>query len=169
MTAPHNLVPVALSYPLVRIYSGASVANGPVVTLGGNLALAAFGASIALVGDLDGDGLPGLAVGAADAAYVELFDGPFFPSRGLLPTPLRRASGFGSTLANLGDLDGDGITELAVGAPGAQQNRGRILVYSVDPAGPRIVSIIDPDDATEGSASARHRRMPVDPMTGAAS
>jgi hypothetical protein len=39
--------------------------------------------------------------------------------------PLARSFHFGNSLANLGDLDGDGTTELAVGAPSEDEIRGK--------------------------------------------
>lgn len=169
VTAPSN--PVAVqppSYPgLVRVYSGASPGSGPVVTLSGRSALVGFGASIAQIGDLDGDGRPGLAVGAPGGGYVELFDGPGFASWAVLNTPLRLAALFGHALANLGDIDGDGTTELAIGAPGFQHGTGRVLVYSLDPLGPSAVVQLDPFNATPGSAfGSQVAGLPVDPMTG---
>jgi hypothetical protein len=170
VTAPSNPISVPPpTYPgLVRIYSGASPGNGPVVTLIGQSALAGFGASIAQVGDLDGDGRPGLAVGAPGAGYVELFDGPGFLSWGVVPSPLRPAALFGHSLANLGDLDGNGTIELAVGAPGAQQGTGRVIVYSLDPFGPtNPVVQLDPFSASPGSGfGSQVAGLPVDPMTG---
>lgn len=170
VTAPKNPVSVPPpTYPgLVRIYSGASVASGPVVTLIGQRALVAFGTSIALVGDLDGDGKPALAVGAPGASYVELFDGPGFLSWGVIPSPFRPSALFGQSLANLGDIDGNGTIELAIGAPGTQQGVGRVLVYSLDPSGPtNPVVQLDPFSAAPGTAfGTQVAGLPVDPMTG---
>ncbi len=170
VTAPSNPVSVSPpTYPgLVRIYSGASPGNGPVVTLGGRSALAGFGRSIAQIGDLDGDGRPGLAVGAPGGGYVELFDGPGFLSWAVLTTALRPAALFGHSLANLGDIDGNGTTELAIGAPGTLQGTGRVLVYSLDPLGPtNPVVQLDPFSASPGSGfGSQVAGLPVDPLTG---
>jgi hypothetical protein len=169
VAAPSNPISIPPpSYPgLVRIYSGATPAAGPVVTLVGRSALAAFGSSMTVVGDLDGDGLPGLAIGAPGGRYVEFFDGPSFVSWAVFNSPLPPTAGFGSALANLGDLDGNGTTELAIGAPGAQQGNGRVLVYSLDPRGPIQVVRIESDRTTPGSGfGSAVARLPVDPMTG---
>jgi hypothetical protein len=84
-----------------------------------------LGAALAAV-DLDADGLPELAVGApaagsgSGALYV--FAGPL--PAGTVATGSAAATfsaststGFGTTLAALSDVDGDGLPELAVGAP----------------------------------------------------
>ena len=95
--------------------------------------LSAFGASLAAVGDLDGDGLEELAVGAPfdddggfDRGAVWILflqpDGRIRAVRkisalhGGFDGTLDDADRFGSALAALGDLDGDGVGDLAVGA-----------------------------------------------------
>lgn len=92
-----------------------------------------FGRSLACLGDLDGDGVQDLAVGAPTdstggtrrGAVWILFlreDGTVKRSQkiasgtGGFTGRLRSLDWFGFSLANAGDLDGDGVTDLAVGA-----------------------------------------------------
>lgn len=92
-----------------------------------------FGESLASIGDLDGDGIPDLAVGAfADddggnnrgAIYILFLNtnGTVRNHQKISSTvggfvgPLDASDLFGSSLTSLGDLDGDGVIDLAVGA-----------------------------------------------------
>ena len=123
-------------------------ANGSVKTDvsidGGNLpgleATAEFGGAVAGVGDLNGDGVPDIMVGApyddtfgGDAGVVwTLFmnaDGSVKSSRKTTAgdsLPFQAGAYFGHSIANLGDLDGDGITDVAVGAPNYTHN-GKLM------------------------------------------
>lgn len=94
-----------------------------------------FGASVAGIGDADGDGIPDVAVGTRvfTNGYVRIYSGA---TGGLLQHIAAPAGddGFGWSLAPGGDLDGDGHADFAVGARGAdpagRTNAGRVLVYS---------------------------------------
>ncbi len=107
-----------------------------------------FGVSLAAPGDLDGDGAEDLAVGAcydddggaARGAVWILFlnvDGTVKAEQKISDTAggfgggLDNSDSLGSSLAALGDLDDDGIEDLAVGAPrddDGGQNRGAVWI-----------------------------------------
>jgi hypothetical protein len=115
------------------VKSSQKIASG----IGGGPTLAfadRFGLAVAGLGDLDGDGINDLAVGAIGddtggtyrgAVHVLLMN-----ANGTVKSSQKIANGigggpilanvdvFGIGLATLGDLDGDGVTELAVGASG---------------------------------------------------
>jgi len=105
-----------------------------------------FGAALAALGDVDGDGFADFAVGAPkndeageDAGAVYVYHGG---PRGPLSEPRTRLLGpgpgsqFGTTLAGIGDLDGDGHADLLVGAfaaGGAEE--GAVFLYRGAAAG----------------------------------
>jgi len=91
-----------------------------------------FGVSVGNMGDLDGDGVQDLAVGegnggdSAEGAAWILFmktDGTvkshqkIAESEGNFDGTLNDVDTFGWSVVNLGDLDSNGVTDLAVGAP----------------------------------------------------
>lgn len=94
-----------------------------------------FGFSVAGIGDLDGDGVPDIIAGAPDdndggldrGAVWVLFlnqDGTvrafqkISQTKGGFVGSLVNGDHFGQSVASLGDLDGDGLPEIAVGAHG---------------------------------------------------
>jgi hypothetical protein len=81
---------------------------------------AAFGVGVSGLGDLDGDGIGDLAVGAPGAGGVDLFSGA---SRSVIRTiadpDALAGGGFGFSVADAGDVNADGTDDVAVGAPGS--------------------------------------------------
>src|SRR6266545_3813341 len=89
-------------------------------------ARAYFGAALAGVGDVDGDGVPDLGVGEPsqnvagqdNQGRVFVFSGATGARLRTLGNPDPQAlARFGFALAGVGDVDGDGVPDLAVGAP----------------------------------------------------
>ncbi|MEM7350673.1 MAG: Ig-like domain-containing protein [Acidobacteriota bacterium] len=115
-----------------------------------------FGASLARIDDLNGDGLADLAVGALldddggsnrGAVWILFLDvdstvkghkklsstSPSFPA------PLADSDNLGASAAALGDLDGDGVTDLAVGADRDGTNAvdaGAVWIFFLDGEAP---------------------------------
>ncbi|MFN8024164.1 MAG: FG-GAP-like repeat-containing protein [Acidimicrobiales bacterium] len=114
-----------------------------------------FGGAIAALGDLNGDGVRDLAVGAFQdddgggdrgAAYVLFMnaDGSVLAEQkisdiaGGMVAPLGNGDRFGYGLSGTGDLDGDGIPDLAVGAwanDTGGPDRGAVFVLRLHPDG----------------------------------
>ncbi|MEZ5330974.1 MAG: FG-GAP-like repeat-containing protein [Thermoanaerobaculia bacterium] len=114
-----------------------------------------FGDAVAGIGDLDGDGLPDLAVGAGGdddggfdrGAVWILFLNPngtvrtyqkISSTEGGFAGSLQNGDAFGRALSAIGDLDGDGVTDLAVGAPftnGGGVGRGASWILFLHPGG----------------------------------
>lgn len=93
-----------------------------------------FGTSVTRLPDLDGDGIDELAVGApgdddgavdAGAVWILFFDAfgairreqKISATAGAFGGPLNHNSNFGMGVAGIGDYDGDGLEDLAVGSP----------------------------------------------------
>ncbi len=118
-----------------------------------------FGYSAEPLGDMDHDGLTDLAVGAIldpdgglgrGAVWLLLLDSDgtvkderkISSTQGGFTGPLDDYDSFGRSIANLGDLDGDGLTDLAVGAVadddsanGPGEDRGAVYVLFLNAVG----------------------------------
>lgn len=118
----------------VYLYSGATGALIRTLVSPAPEPFADFGVSVAGLPDVDGDGRGDIAVGApfanpntspTDCGRVYIFSG----ATGALiramgsPLPQTRAY-FGDSIAVLGDINGDGKADLAIGAPGADDGHG---------------------------------------------
>ncbi len=106
-----------------------------------------FGHAVAAIGDLDQDGVADLVVGAPDgkdgvAESGEIYilflnaNGSVRKSTEISGTPYQGTSdhfdwGFGSALTAIGDINGDGIVDLAVGSPRGANGRGAVVLLTL--------------------------------------
>ena len=95
-----------------------------------------YGWAFASLDDVTGDGVDEVIAGMARGVDTTLvLDGATDrPVRELTPPPAHRNGSFGAAVARVGDLNGDGTADLAVGAPGDTLNQrpeaGRVYLYS---------------------------------------
>lgn len=131
VAAPGNSTTLGRVFLYLGSAQGPALAPTPLTTSESNTA---FGYALASAGDLNGDGFGDLVVGApyvgfdVGSAYVFL-GGARGPTMGAVLNHPGGARGiFGSALGS-GDFNGDGLTDLVVGAPFADDSRGRAYVY----------------------------------------
>ncbi len=115
----------------VQIHFGSptGISTVPSVSLELNNAGANMGESLGPAGDVNGDGYTDLIVGAhlygSSGAAAIFLGGPY--STNLTPTTSRFGGAantlLGSSIANAGDVNGDGYADAIVGAPGASNGQ----------------------------------------------
>lgn len=115
----------------VFVYNGATgreLVRPGLLNLGGSMDGDLFGRSVAGLGDATGDGIPDFAVGGN--GFVRVLNGATFALHAVItPLPPVVSNSFGWTVAGIGDINGDGRGDIAVGAPAAMPG-GVVQVFS---------------------------------------
>jgi len=134
----------------VYVFSGASGAL--LHRFDGTSATANFGAAMAPIDDIDGDGRRELLVGAPGTEVMGRGNGGQVMiisslDRSVLwasdETFVRRGFRLGACVAAMGDQDGDGVPDLVAGAPGAVSDAGMVLGFS-GATGERLLIMVGP-------------------------
>jgi hypothetical protein len=106
------------------VYYGGPLFDGTSdLTIEDHTGESSFGVSVANAGDLNNDGYTDLVIGAngANKAFV-YYGGPLFDGTSDLTIEDHTGeSSFGRSVANAGDLNNDGYTDLVIGASGANK------------------------------------------------
>ena len=126
------------------VYNGSPSGLGanPAWTAEGNQGSANFGSSVASAGDVNGDGYSDVIVGAHKYDHGEINEGRAFvyngSATGLAAGPAWTAESdqteawFGSSVATAGDVNGDGYSDVIIGAylyDDGETDEGRAFVY----------------------------------------
>lgn len=126
----------------IYLGSATSISNTPALTLTGT---GAFGTAVSTAGDVNGDGFSDIIVGAptyeqpsslieSGAAFVYYGSSAGIVASSVvtlsitIPSPVD-GDRFGATVSTAGDLNGDGLTDLVIGAPGRASGTGEVHLY----------------------------------------
>ena len=128
--------------------TSAGLSSTPVRTWHGGQAAARFGAAVGGVGDVNADGFDDVLIGATGFDAGEMDEGAAFLFLGGPAGPPATAAwsvegnqagaSLGASVAALGDLNGDGFGDVAVGVPlfdGGQVDEGQVRVFAGSSSG----------------------------------
>lgn len=141
-----------------------SALGSPSVTFQGPAAVA-YGQQIVNIGDIDADGRTDIAISAPGASTIYIYRGrsTWLPSYAFSDTEEGKkpdyvinlaypsSALFGASLARLGDFNGDDVDDFAIGVPGHNGFRGRVVVVlgkeGFSGSSPETVTLEGPDSA----------------------
>ncbi|MCC6321880.1 MAG: FG-GAP repeat protein [Phycisphaerales bacterium] len=154
------------SRPHVWIFSGRTGAVLRELVSPASQGDSGFGESLAGLKDVDGDGRPDVVVGAKShdgsagerSGKVYVYSGATGRLLHTLDSPSARATGeFGAVVAEAGDLNNDGLSEIIVSAPGEGPGQppdvpGRVHIFG--PRGRLLTTLKPPTDRRRGGFGA---------------
>ena len=116
------------------IYSGADgsfIRSLDPPAQGGAEANGRFGTAVANAGDVNGDGVSDVLIGAPGQGRAYVFDGATGALIRTITSPVaEKLPSFGSAVAGGGDLNGDGIPDFVIGAPLQNGLAGQAYVFN---------------------------------------
>jgi len=113
------------------IYFGGQIMNSTAdVIMSGQSANNAFGLSVSSAGDVNRDGYSDVIVGAQSAGKAYIFFGGTSMDNAPDVTMEGGEGGyFGCSVSTIGDVNGDGFSDVIVGAYKFDQDRGKVYIY----------------------------------------
>jgi len=157
--APFGTCNAGSEFGCVYVYVGASNAGTSglslLATIPGPQSSSYFGSSVAGAGDVNGDGLGDIVVGAPQAnsgqGYAYVYEGSFPSSTSfVIMGPAFDTNQLGSAVAGAGDVNGDGFSDVIIGSPGAVSGDGLAQIF---PGGLNGVDVSAPQGYSEASAA----------------
>ncbi|MGH8575567.1 MAG: FG-GAP-like repeat-containing protein [Gammaproteobacteria bacterium] len=130
--APFTGVGGAFRQGRAFVFSGADASLLRTLDLPIPDSFAELGNALSAAGDVNGDGVPDLLVGAPGQDRALVFGGADASVLLTLDTPSPDPGGFGEVVAGIGDVDRDGAPDFLVGAP----RQGRAFVFVSTPPAP---------------------------------
>jgi hypothetical protein len=123
------------------VYAHSGVDGGLIYKVNGTTSGGSLGIALAVLGDVDSDGIDDFAAGAPGEARVHIVSGSSGKVIGAVEGP-SGAKWFGSAVANVGDVDNDDVPDLLVGDFYLSSKTGAVYLYSLDSVltgGPQVL------------------------------